>query len=352
MKERLPNVGPEKKESWQTVFDDVENVVIDGTVHWLSSNYFGYFPSGVSYPSMLGDILCSSTANIGFSWASSPSCTELETVMMDWLAKALNLPDFFLHNRRGPGGGVIQGNASESTLITLLEARNKVIQEELSRDPKQSIHEITARMVAYASRYSHSSVERASKVALVTMRLLDVDEHISVNGSILQEAIEEDRKQRKIPMFVCATIGTTSCCTYDNLMELRPIYTFKTCEKENIWLHVDAAYAGSALLCPAYRYIAQGLQHVSSFNFNPQKWMMVNHDRSALWVRNSIDIMNSINLNPVYSQQEEQSQTIDYKHWQLPLDRRFRSIKLWFVMRMVGLEGLQHHIRKGVSQAK
>ncbi|CAK8682671.1 unnamed protein product [Clavelina lepadiformis] len=255
MKERLPNVGPEKKESWLTVFDDFENVVIGGTVHWISSNYFGYFPSGVSYPSMLGDIQCSSTANIGFSWTSSPSCTELETVMMDWLAKALNLPDFFLHNRRGPGGGVIQGSASESTLITLLAARNKVIREELSRDPKQSIHEITARMVAYASRYSHSSVERASKVALVTMRLLDVDEHISVNGSILQEAIEEDRKQRKIPMFVCATIGTTSCCTYDNLMELEPI-----CENENIWLHVDAAYAGSALLCPEYRYIAQGLQ--------------------------------------------------------------------------------------------
>ncbi|XP_076824782.1 aromatic-L-amino-acid decarboxylase-like [Clavelina lepadiformis] len=347
MKERLPNAGPAQKESWETVFGDVENVVLDGALHWLSSNYFGYFPTGISYPSMLGDMLCTSTANIGFSWASSPSCTELETVMMDWLAKALNLPDFFLHNGRGPGGGVIQGSASEATLITMLAARNKVTQEERSRDPKQSIHEITARMVAYASKYSHSSVERASKVALVNIRLLDVDENISLRGSILRNAIEEDRRQGKIPMFVCATIGTTACCAYDNILELGSI-----CQNENIWLHVDAAYAGSALLCPEYRYIAQGLQSITSFNFNPHKWMMVNFDCSVLWVRNSLDIINSLNVNPVYLQHKDQTKAIDYRHWQISLGRRLRSIKLWFVMRMIGLEGLQHHIRKGVSQAK
>ncbi|XP_076800201.1 aromatic-L-amino-acid decarboxylase-like isoform X2 [Clavelina lepadiformis] len=349
MKERLPSAGPENKELWQTVFDDVENVVLDGSVHWLSSNNYGFFPTGISYPSILADILCSSTANVGLTWATSPSCTELETNMMDWLAKAINLPDCFLHNGKGPGGGVIQGSASEAILMTLLAARSKVMQKELSRDPKQSIHEITSRMVAYASKCSHSCVERTSQVALVPIRLLDVDENISIRGSVLQKAIEEDRRQRKIPVFVCATLGATVSCTYDNLMEMGPI-----CEKEQIWLHVDAAYAGSALLCPEHRYIAHGLQHVTSFNFSPNKWMMVNLDCSALWVRNSLDMENSLNVNPVYFQHKKQSNTIDYRHWQVSLGRRFRSIKakLWFVMRMIGLEGLRHHVRKGVGQAK
>nr|NP_001093598.1 histidine decarboxylase-like protein [Ciona intestinalis]ABL75275.1 histidine decarboxylase-like protein [Ciona intestinalis] len=347
MRALLPESPPDRPESWQEVFSDIERIVMDGMTHWQSPGFFSYYPSSASYPSMLADMLCSGVPCIGFSWASSPSCTELETVMMDWLGKAIGLPECFIHGGHGPGGGVIQGTASEATLVALIAARSKTIRRELSRDPNQRTHDIVGRMVAYTSQCSHSSVERAGLLSLVEVRRLPVKDDGALEGGVLKEAVLEDRKAGRIPMFVCVTIGTTSCCTFDDLEGIG-----KTCETEDIWCHVDAAYAGAALVCPEFRFICKGIERATSFNFNPHKWLMVQFDCSAMWVRDSTDLINSAEVNPLYLRHNTESATIDYRHWQIPLGRRFRSLKLWFVLRMVGVEGLRSHIRRGVREAK
>nr|CAB3236617.1 CiHDCL histidine decarboxylase-like protein [Phallusia mammillata] len=347
MRTLLPGQAPEEAENWPQVFSDVEKVIMKGSTHWNSAGFLAFFPCGTSYPALLGDLLSGAANPIGFSWASSPACTELETVMMDWLAKALNLPEFYLHNGIGPGGGVIEGLASEATLMTLSSARSKAIRTQLSLHPNQTHHDIAKRLVAYSSNLSNSSVEKAGKIALVHLKLLDADKDGSLRGETLLAAIEIDKKNGKIPIYVCASLGTTACCTFDDLTEVGPI-----CEKEGMWLHVDAAYAGSALLCPEFQYIRKGLEFTTSFNFNPHKWMMVNYDCSALWFKNSSHAVNALNVDPIYLQHEEMGSAIDYMHWQIGLGRRFRAIKIWFVLRMVGLEGLRSHVRRGVAEAK
>nr|XP_009858556.1 aromatic-L-amino-acid decarboxylase-like [Ciona intestinalis]XP_026690313.1 aromatic-L-amino-acid decarboxylase-like [Ciona intestinalis] len=347
MQARLPKEAPDYPESWQEVFSDIETVVMDGMTHWQSPGFFSYYPATTSYPSMLADMLCNGISCVRFSWASSPSATELETVMMDWLAKAIGLPECFIHGGHGPGGGVIQGSASESTLMALMAARNKTIRQELSRDKSLRTHDIVARMVAYSSQCTHSCMDRAGVFALVEVRKLPVGKDGVMRGSVLKEAVMKDKDDGRIPMFVCASIGTTPCCTFDDLEEIG-----KICEEQEIWCHVDAAYAGAALICPEFRYICKGVERVTSFNFNPHKWLMVQIDCSAMWVRNSDDLINSAEVNPLFLHHKAQDSAIDYRHWQIPLGRPFRSLKLWFVLRMVGIEGLRSNIRRGVQEAK
>uniref|UniRef100_H2YNC2 Aromatic-L-amino-acid decarboxylase n=1 Tax=Ciona savignyi TaxID=51511 RepID=H2YNC2_CIOSA len=347
MRDLLPSDSPKAGESWEDVYSDIERVVMRGMTHWNAPGFFAYFPTASSFPAILAEILCGGATCVGFSWAASPSCTEMETVMMDWLAKAFDLPQCFIHGGHGPGGGVIQGTASESTLITLIGARSRVIRRELSRDPNLSMYDVLSRMVVYTSNSSHSSVEKAGLLAMIEIRKLDAWREGVLRGSTLQEAIDEDKKNNKIPTFVCATLGTTSCCSYDNVDEIGRI-----CEIEDIWLHIDAAYAGAALICPEFRHIADGIQRATSFTFNPHKWLMVNFDCSALWVRDSSYLSNSANVNALFLEHEMQQTTIDYRHWQIPLGRRYRSLKIWFVLRMVGIDGLQSHIRRGVAEAK
>ncbi|RNA27256.1 dopa decarboxylase, partial [Brachionus plicatilis] len=305
------------------------------------------FPTANSYPAICADILSDAIACIGFSWIATPACTELEVLMMDWLAKILNLPDFYLASSVGQGGGVIQGTASESVLVTLLSARNKTIQEVKTKHPDWTDHEIRSKLVAYCSEQAHSCFERATLLAPVRCHKVAVDEKYSLRGLKLSEAIEDDKKNGLIPFFVCATLGTTSICSYDNVQEIGPI-----CRDENLWLHIDAAYAGSAFICPELRPYLDGVEFSDSFNFNPHKWLLVNFDCSALWVKNRSYLVDSFNVDPIYLKHENQNVAPDFRHWQIPLGRRFRSLKLWFVMRLFGVKGLQSYIRKHVALAK
>ncbi|CAF0837836.1 unnamed protein product [Didymodactylos carnosus] len=293
-------------------------------------------------------MLANGLGQLGFTWASSPACTELETIVMDWLAKMIDLPNDFLHSHADTtGGGVIQTTASDATLVALLAARKEAIRRVQSQFPYLSPSEINGRLVAYCSDQAHSSVEKACLIGLVKLNLVPSDEKLSLRGSGLRQAIAKDKENGLIPFYLCATLGTTGACAFDNLVELGPI-----CDREHIWIHVDAAYAGTAFLCPEFRHFMDGVQYTSSFAFNPSKWMLVHFDCTAMWVKTSASLHRAFNVDPLYLQHENAGVAIDYMHWQVPLSRRFRSLKLWFAIRSYGINGLQEHVRHGVNMGR
>ncbi|XP_025833648.1 aromatic-L-amino-acid decarboxylase isoform X2 [Agrilus planipennis] len=342
----IPDGPPSTPEKWQDVLNDVERVIMPGVTHWHSPRFHAYFPTANSYPAIVADILSGAIACIGFTWIASPACTELEVVMLDWLGKMLDLPPEFLACSGGKGGGVIQGTASEATLVCLLGAKARTVAKMKKEKPDMSESDVISKLVAYCSVQSHSSVERAGLLGGVKMRSLQTNDKNEVEGSTLEEAIKKDIEAGLIPFYVVATLGTTSSCTFDRLDEMGPV-----CNKYDIWLHVDAAYAGSAFICPEFRYLMKGVERAESFNFNPHKWMLVNFDCSALWLKNPNWVVNAFNVDPVYLKHDHQGAAPDYRHWQIPLGRRFRALKIWFVLRLFGVENLQKHIRKQVSLA-
>ncbi|XP_073741131.1 aromatic-L-amino-acid decarboxylase isoform X1 [Callorhinus ursinus] len=371
----IPTTAPEEPDTFEDILNDVEKIIMPGVTHWHNPYFFAYFPTANSYPALLADILCGAIGCIGFSWAASPACTELETVMMDWLGKMLKLPEAFLAGQVGEGGGVIQGSASEATLVALLAARTKVVRRLQAASPGLTQGAIMEKLVAYSSDQAHSSVERAGLIGGVKIKAIPSDGKFAMRASALQEALERDKAEGLIPFFVVATLGTTSCCSFDNLLEVGPI-----CTKEDVWLHIDAAYAGSSFICPEFRHLLNGVEFADSFNFNPHKWLLVNFDCSAMWVKKRTDLIGAFKLDPLYLKHghqdsgtpgsllsamfwfcfhqscisagsQEEGLITDYRHWQLPLGRRFRSLKMWFVFRMYGVKGLQAYIRKHVRLA-
>ncbi|CAH1109558.1 unnamed protein product [Psylliodes chrysocephalus] len=347
IREQIPDCAPIDGEKWSDIFKDVESIIMPGVTHWQSPHMHAYFPALNSYPSMLGEMITNAINCIGFTWASSPACTELEIVVMNWLAKMIGLPDDYLHKKGGTGGGVIQTTASESTLISLLAGRYVALKLYMDLYPNVSKHEIHGKLVAYCSDQAHSSIEKAALIGLVTLRYIESDENYSMRGKELQQAIKEDRENGLIPFWVCATLGTTGSCAFDNLEEITHVT-----QKELLWCHVDAAYAGSAFVCPEHRTWLKGIDNANSIAFNPSKWMMVHFDCTAMWVKNSGALHGAFNVNPLYLTHEYSGLAIDYMHWQIPLSKRFRALKLWFVIRNYGIAGLQEHIRRGVKLAE
>ncbi|XP_012432335.4 histidine decarboxylase isoform X1 [Taeniopygia guttata] len=348
MRAQLPDSAPMDPDSWDNIFGDIEKIIMPGVVHWQSPHMHAYFPALTSWPSLLGDMLADAINCLGFTWASSPACTELEMNVMDWLAKMLGLPDKFLHHHPDSvGGGVLQSTVSESTLVALLAARkNKILEMQVS-EPDTDESSLNSRLVAYASDQAHSSVEKAGLISLVKIKFLPVDENFSLRGETLKKAIAEDRKKGLVPVFVCATLGTTGVCAFDNLSELGPV-----CDAEGLWLHIDAAYAGTAFVCPEFRLFLDGIEYADSFTFNPSKWMMVHFDCTGFWVKDKYKLHQTFSVNPVYLRHANSGAAIDFMHWQIPLSRRFRSLKLWFVLRSFGVKKLQAHVRQGTETAK
>lgn len=342
-----PDCAPVEPESWDHIMDDVENIIMPGITHWQSPQMHAYFPALNSFPSLLGDMLADAINCLGFTWASSPACTELEILVMNWLGKIIGLPEAFLHtHNESKGGGVIQTTSSEATFVCLLAARTQAIRRIQETNPELEDVEINSRLVAYCSDQAHSSVEKAGLIGLVKMRFIESDDSLSLRGAQVMEAIAIDKKQNLIPFFLCATLGTTGACAFDKLEELGPI-----CHAEDMWFHVDAAYAGTAFICPEFRHWLSGVAYADSIAFNPSKWMMVHFDCTAMWVKNSECLHRTFNVDPLYLQHENSGLAIDYMHWQIPLSKRFRALKLWFVIRCFGIKGLQKHIRAGVQLA-
>ncbi|GAB6027474.1 hypothetical protein CHUAL_001729 [Chamberlinius hualienensis] len=309
----LPNHVPEDPDKWDDVMNDVERVIMPGVTHWHSPHFHAYFPTANSHPAICAEILSNAIACVGFSWISSPACTELEVVMLDWLGKLLNLPEKFLFSANGKGGGVIEGTASEAALICLLAAKNCAIQRYMDKYSNEtdaiSFSEISEKLIAYTSDQAHSSIERAGLLGGIEIRKLPSDENCSLRGQTLEEAIERDKAEGRIPFMVMATLGSTSSLGFDNLPEIGPI-----AEREDLWLHIDAAYAGAAFICSEYRPMLNGVEYAHSFNFNPHKWLLVNFDCSALWVKNSDDLTQAFVVDPHYLRHEKpQANLPDYR---------------------------------------
>ncbi|EFO23293.2 aromatic L-amino acid decarboxylase [Loa loa] len=366
----VPQDAPVMGEPWEKIFNDINEVVFNCNTHWQHPNFFAYFPTGVSYQSIIGDILSGGIASVGFTWQSSPSMTELEISMTNWLAKVLKLPAEFLNTESGFGVGIIQSTASEATYMAILAARGRTVERirtiegvinqevqvvsdgsgELYHYPYHDAVNIT-KLVAYCSDQAHSSVEKGVMLAAVRLRKLKTVrggpfDNFYVTAKVLEEAIMTDRKNDLIPFIFIMTLGTTSSCGVDPVDELGPI-----CQRENIWIHIDSAYAGAFLLCPEYRYLSRGFEYVDSFNMNAHKAMPINFDCSPLWFRNGRQIMKYFAINAVYLK-HDQTCAVDYRHFQIALGRRFRSLKVWFVLRNFGITGLQKHLRKMVELAK
>ncbi|XP_069683704.1 aromatic-L-amino-acid decarboxylase-like [Periplaneta americana] len=348
----LPKEAPQKPDSWDDIMCDLEEKIIPGMVHWQHPKFHAYFPLGHSYPSLLGDMLSGISAAVGFSWASCPVQTELEIILLDWMAKALGLPDHFRHEC-GRGGGVMQGSASACILAAMFAARceavRKLREEDPDNDPDNPKHAscYIHKLVAYTSAEAHSCVEKAAHISFVKIRLVEPDEKNSMRGDALEKLIKEDLAKGLLPFFVNATIGTTSCCSFDNLPEIGEV----CCKYPSIWLHTDAAYAGTALICPEYRHLLEGIEHVESFNTNANKWLLIHTDCSLLFMKDSDKLVNCLLVDPVYLHKEE-GDAVDFRHWGITLSRRFRAAKLWFVLRTYGLEGLQNNIRHQTKLAK
>jgi aromatic-L-amino-acid decarboxylase len=340
----LPAKAPEKGEPFDAILGDVEKLILPGITHWQSPNFFAYFPCNASGPAILGDLLSSGLGVQGMLWATSPACTELETHVLDWLVEMLDLPQKFLSTNTG--GGVIQDSASSASLCALLAARERATKFASNRQG------CDGRLVAYTSSQAHSSIEKATQVAGLGrhhLRLVEVDEKFAMRPEALARQIETDRRAGLLPCFVCATVGTTSSNAMDPLPEIGRI-----CREQNLWLHVDAAMSGTAALCSEFRHIHNGLGFADSYAFNPHKWMFTNFDCDCFYVADRAALIKTLSILPEYlrNQATESGAVIDYRDWQISLGRRFRSLKLWFVIRHYGVEGLQHHIRRHVALAR
>ncbi|XP_059618566.1 3,4-dihydroxyphenylacetaldehyde synthase 2 [Phlebotomus argentipes] len=345
----LPEVLPEQPENWREVMKEMEKFILPGITHWQSPNFHAYFPTACSYPAIVGELLSSGFGIVGFNWICSPACTELEVIVMDWLGKLLGLPEEFLNCHNGPGGGVIQGSASESILIAVLAAREQSVRKMKIENPEMSESDVRGRLVAYSSDQSNSAVEKAGILSAMPMRLLTTDGQCTLRGDTLRRAIEEDLAAGNIPSICVATLGTTGTCAFDDIEEIGQV-----CREFNVWLHIDAAYAGAAFCCPEYRHLMKGVELAESFNFNVHKWMMVNFDCCAMWLKNADLLVQAFNVDRIYLQHryQGQSKAPDYRHWQIPLGRRFRALKLWITLRTVGAEAIRHHIRHQIHLAQ
>ena len=340
----LPEHPPEKGESVTDMLKDVEKLILPGITHWQSPNFFAYFPANASGPAILGDLLSSGLAVQGMIWATSPACTELETLVLDWLVDMLDLPRKFKSD--SSGGGVIQDAASSASLCAVLAARERASNFQVNARGSNR------KLVAYTSTQGHSSIEKAVKIAGIgkdNLHLIEVDKNFAMQPARLEARIEEDLRAGLTPFFVCATVGTTSSHALDPLKEIGEI-----CKRYQLWLHVDAAMAGTAALCPEFRFIHQGLEYADSYCFNPHKWMFTNFDCDCFYVADRNALIKTLSVLPEYLKNKatESGAVIDYRDWHIPMGRRFRSLKLWFVIRHYGIEGLQYLVRKHVQMAQ
>jgi aromatic-L-amino-acid decarboxylase len=332
---------------WNGVFEDLERIIVPGLLHWQSPRFFGYFPCNISGPAILGEFLSAGMNVIGMLWATSPAATELETRVLDWMAELIDLPAAF--RSTGEGGGCIQGTASESTLIAMLAARERAIAG--GADP--------AALVAYASTQAHSSVMKAAMIAGLAhgpedrrrMRFIDTDERFAMAPDLLARVLAEDREGGRTPFYVCATVGTTSTTSVDPVDRIAGV--LKDGGGPRPWLHVDAAHAGAACVCPEFRWMLRGVEEADSMCFNPHKWLLTNFDCDCFWVRDRGAITSALSITPEYlrNRASESGEVIDFRDWQIPLGRRFRALKLWLVLRHYGAAGLRAHIREHVRLA-
>lgn len=345
----IPEHAPERGGvSRDEFFADLERIILPGLTHWQSPNFHAYFPCNASGPGIIGEILAAGLNVNGMLWATSPAATELETRVLDWLAEMLDLPGEFL-STSGRGGGCIQGTASEGTLVALLAARRRAARLSARGAP----------LTLYSSTQAHSSVIKAAMIAGLAdgpedrthIRLIGTDQDHAMRAELLREELSRDLAAGKTPCFVCATVGTTSSTAIDPVVDIARV--IRESGVPACWLHIDAAFAGAACICPEFRGLLSGVEHSDSIVFNPHKWLLTNFDCDCFWTRDRDAVTEALSITPEYlkNQASDAGRVIDYRDWQIPLGRRFRALKLWLVIRHYGVEGLRAYIREHMRLA-
>jgi aromatic-L-amino-acid/L-tryptophan decarboxylase len=344
----LPERPPERPEPFDAMLADLDRVVLPGVTHWQSPSFFAYFPANSSGPSILGELVSAGLGVQGMLWATSPAATEVETHVMDWLVELLDLPPAFRSD--AAGGGVIQDSASSSSLVALLAARERATR---GRGNETGLVDAGQRLTAYASSQAHSSIEKAARIAGVgsaNLRLVDVDDGtLAMRPDALERLMAADAAAGAVPFFVAATVGTTSTTAIDPVRAIGEI-----CRSYGAWLHVDAAHAGAAAVAPELRWVNDGVELADSYVFDAHKWLLTNFDCSAFFVADQRPLVAALSILPEYLRNaaSESGAVIDYRDWMVPLGRRFRALKLWFVLRWYGAEGLRDHVRRHVGLAR
>ncbi len=334
---QLAQNPPENSEKFENILEDFKNIIVPGMTHWQHPKFFGYFPANTSFPSIAAEFLTSALAAQCMMWQTSPAAAELEELTMEWLRQMIGLPNDFT--------GVIQDTASTATLCSILTAREKYSSFNINTKGFSGDEQFRV----YCSSEAHSSIEKAVKIAGIgkeNLVKIPVDENFAMLPDELEKVLEVDIINGYKPLCVVSALGTTGSTAIDPLKEIGEI-----CKDNNIWLHVDAAFAGSALILPEYRYLLDGIKYADSFVFNPHKWLFTNFDCSAYFVRDKEALIKTFEMIPEYLKSAE-SHVNNYKDWGIQLGRRFRALKLWFVIRSFGVSGLQEKLRFHIQLAQ
>jgi aromatic-L-amino-acid/L-tryptophan decarboxylase len=336
---QLPDAPPATPESFDAIFRDLEQVILPGLSHWQHPNFYGYFPSNATLASALGDYLSTGLGVLGLSWQSSPALSELEEVVTDWMRQMVGLS--------AKWSGVIQDTASTSTLVALLCARERTSHYSLARGGLQGEN---SPLVVYASDQCHSSVEKAALLAgfgRANARTIPTNERYAMRPDLLAAAIEADISHGLTPCAIVATVGTTTTTALDPLEEIAQV-----AHKHHLWLHVDAALAGSAMILPECRWMWQGVEEADSLVINAHKWLGAAFDCSLYYVRDPEHLVRVMSTNPSYLQSAVDDKVKNLRDWGIPLGRRFRALKLWCLIREQGVEGLQARLRRDIGNAR
>ena len=335
---RIPDMPPEQPEEMERVFADFEKIIPDGLTHWQHPRFFAYFSANAAPASMIAEQIASAIGAVGMLWQTSPAVTELEIAMTGWMRAALGLPSEF--------SGVIQDSASSATLAAILTMRESALDFEGNRSGLSE----SRRIRIYASDQAHSSLDKAIRIAGVgqdNLVKIPTDDSLSMSPQHLEKQIEQDRKDGHCPAGVAAVIGGTSIGASDRL---RPI--LEICRDQGLYSHVDAAWAGSAMICPEFRHVWDGIELADSLVFNPHKWLGAQFDCSVQFLADPSKQVQTLSVRPGYLQTREHAQVTDFSDWSIQLGRRFRALKIWFLLRAYGLEGLRQRIRNHVAWAQ
>lgn len=339
LKAALPASPPEQAENFEAVFDDLDALILPGLSHWQHPRFFGYFPSNGHLASVLGDYLSTGLGVLGLSWQSSPALTELEETTTDWVRQMVGLSDAW--------SGVIQDTASTSTLVALICAREKVSNYALVRG---GLQEQPQALMIYVSRHAHSSVDKAALLAgfgKANIRYIDTDEKFALRPEALAAQIVADRAAGLLPCAIVATTGTTTTTAVDPLDAIGDIAA-----AHGLWLHVDSAMAGSAMILPECRWMWRGIEKADSLVLNTHKWLGTAFDCSLYFVRDPQHLIRVMSTNPSYLQSKVDSEVKNLRDWGIPLGRRFRALKLWCLIRADGVAGLQARLRRDLDNAR
>lgn len=338
IKKQLPENMPEQGEQFENIVQDIDSIIMPGITHWQHPCFMAMFPSNTSYPSILAELFSAGIGINAMFWNTSPAAAELEEQVLNWLRNAMGLPAEFQ--------GVIHDTASTSTLTAIICAREKYAQYAINENGYSGFTNYTM----YCSEQAHYSVEkgaRAAGIGKAHVRKIITDADFAMDIQALENAIQNDIAMGKKPFMVIATLGTTNSLAFDPLLEIGLL-----CKKYDLWLHVDAAYAGSAFILPEYQYLLSGVVYADSFVMNAHKWLMTNFDCSCFYIKDTALLINTFTHNPDYINAAPDTEVRNYKDWGLPLGRRFRALKLWFVMRHYGLQGLQEILRNHMRTAE